>query len=260
MPKAMVPMDGPQNALCAIEHAIRLIEDRSRLPGRDIRASACFPAAPHDPSRSRTLTSAPGATAPRPVAHDEASNNENRSVHTETSCRIGPAVLQTLTHTRRQNDGDEKSAGLIAPAAQHSNGASPRTGRSRGRGARLRHCARLEPSRGADGASTQYGPNRLKSAPETPWWRRLLEQFESFLVIILLVATVISMVEWLLQDPRETALPYEAIVILAIVVLNALLGFFQEVAGREVGPGADGPCRPRSDGGSRRRAPARRGP
>jgi Ca2+-transporting ATPase len=74
----------------------------------------------------------------------------------------------------------------------------------------------------------QYGPNRLKSAPETPWWERLAEQFQNFLVIILLVATVISMVEWLLQDPRETALPYEAIVILAIVVLNALLGFFQE--------------------------------
>jgi Ca2+-transporting ATPase len=53
----------------------------------------------------------------------------------------------------------------------------------------------------------EYGPNQLKSAPETPWWKRLLEQFQNFLVIILLVATVISMVEWLLQDPRETALP-----------------------------------------------------
>ena len=74
----------------------------------------------------------------------------------------------------------------------------------------------------------QYGLNRLKSAPETPWWTRLLEQFENFLVIILLVAVVISMIEWLLQDPRETALPYEAIVIMAIVVLNAMLGFIQE--------------------------------
>ena len=74
----------------------------------------------------------------------------------------------------------------------------------------------------------QYGPNQLKSAPETPWWKRLAEQFENFLVIILLVATVISVVEWLLQDPRETALPYEAIVILLIVILNALLGFIQE--------------------------------
>ena len=75
----------------------------------------------------------------------------------------------------------------------------------------------------------RYGPNHLDRAPETPWWKGLLAQFESFLIIVLLVATVISMVEWLLQDPRETALPYEAIVILAIVALNALLGFFQEL-------------------------------
>jgi Ca2+-transporting ATPase len=74
----------------------------------------------------------------------------------------------------------------------------------------------------------QYGPNQLKTAPETPWWQRLLEQFENFLVIILLVAIVISVIEWTLQDPRDTALPYEAIVITLIVVLNALLGFFQE--------------------------------
>jgi P-type Ca2+ transporter type 2C len=87
-------------------------------------------------------------------------------------------------------------------------------------------------ARGLSGAEAQsrleqYGPNRLKSAPETPWWRRLLEQFQNFLVIILLIATVISVVEWLLQQPRESDLPYEAIVILAIVVLNALLGYFR---------------------------------
>jgi len=80
----------------------------------------------------------------------------------------------------------------------------------------------------ADRRLQQYGLNQLKSAPETPWWKRLLEQFENFLVIILLVAIVISVIEWLLQDPREQALPYEAIVITAIVVLNALLGYFQE--------------------------------
>ena len=86
----------------------------------------------------------------------------------------------------------------------------------------------LERRRGATASRSQYGPNQLKSAPETPWWRRLIEQFQNFLVIILLVATVISGIEWLLQDPRESALPYEAIVILAIVVLNAMLGYFQE--------------------------------
>ena len=80
----------------------------------------------------------------------------------------------------------------------------------------------------ADRRLSQYGPNQLKSAPPTPWWRHLLDQFANFLVIILLAATVISVAEWLLQEPRETALPYEAIVILAIVILNALLGFVQE--------------------------------
>src|SRR5215207_10900701 len=70
---------------------------------------------------------------------------------------------------------------------------------------------------------SEIGPNRLASAPETPWWHRLLEQFQNFLVIILLVATVISVVEWMLQDPRESALPYEAIVILAIVILAIVL-------------------------------------
>ena len=74
----------------------------------------------------------------------------------------------------------------------------------------------------------RYGPNRLKSAPETPWWRRLLEQFQNVLVIILLVATAISMIVWVMEDPRETALPYDAIVILTIVMLNAVLGFSQE--------------------------------
>ena len=102
----------------------------------------------------------------------------------------------------------------------------------------------------------QYGPNQLKSAPETPWWRRLLEQFQNFLVIILLVATVISVVEWVLQDPRESALPYEAMVILAIVVLNALLGYLPGVARRALGASAHGAGSARIDGGARRRAPA----
>ena len=94
----------------------------------------------------------------------------------------------------------------------------------------------------------QYGPNQLKSAPETPWWRRLIEQFQNFLVIILLVATVISGIEWLLQDPRESALPYEAIVILAIVVLNAHARIFPGGAGGALGSRPDGACRSGIDG------------
>jgi P-type Ca2+ transporter type 2C len=90
-----------------------------------------------------------------------------------------------------------------------------------------------DPARGLSRAEAQsrrerYGPNELMRAPETPWWKRLVEQFKSFLIIILLVAIVISLAEWIFQDPRETALPYEAIAITLIVLLNAILGFVQE--------------------------------
>ena len=59
-----------------------------------------------------------------------------------------------------------------------------------------------------------------------PTWRKFLAQFEDVLVILLLVATVISAVLWLVE--RESALPYEAMTILAIVLLNAVMGFIQE--------------------------------
>ena len=136
-------------------------------------------------------------------------------------------MLETLTKTRRQNNGDENPVQL--------NPADGITAKTPHREPVEAVVAALgsDVTRGLSRADAQryldrYGPNQLKSAPETPWWRRLAEQFQNFLVIILLVATVISGIEWVLQDPRETALPYEAIVILAIVVLNSLLGYFQE--------------------------------
>ena len=136
-------------------------------------------------------------------------------------------MLQTLTQTRQQDDVAENLTGPSAAAASIS--AAPHRAPVESVVSALgsdttRGLSRPEAQRRLD----EYGPNQLKSAPETPWWRRLIEQFQNFLVIILLVATVISGIEWLLQDPRESALPYEAIVILAIVVLNAMLGYFQE--------------------------------
>ncbi|MDC7787783.1 cation-translocating P-type ATPase [Rhodoplanes sp. TEM] len=131
-----------------------------------------------------------------------------------------------------------------APASASDRGGSPLPGSAPAAGAAVAPPHRLpvaavvaglgsDAARGltraeAERRIAEYGENRLKSAPETPWWRRLAEQFQDFLVIILLVATVISGLEWLLQEPRESALPYEAIVIMAIVLLNALLGFVQE--------------------------------
>jgi Ca2+-transporting ATPase len=88
-----------------------------------------------------------------------------------------------------------------------------------------------DPKRGLDAAEAasrleRYGPNQLPTVPPTPAWRRFLAQFQDVLTILLLVATVISFVAWLI-DPEEPA-PFEAIAILAIVLINAVLGFVQE--------------------------------
>ena len=72
----------------------------------------------------------------------------------------------------------------------------------------------------------RQGPNVLTGSRPVPAWRRMLAQFEDVLVILLLVATVISAVLWQLE--RDTALPYEAIAILAVVLLNAVMGYVQQ--------------------------------
>lgn len=71
-----------------------------------------------------------------------------------------------------------------------------------------------------------YGRNELPSAPPPRPFAILARQFTSFLVVILLIASALSLAIWLVQ--REEALPFDTIVILAIVVANATLGFFQE--------------------------------
>ena len=70
------------------------------------------------------------------------------------------------------------------------------------------------------------GRNELATEPPIPAWRRFLSQFQDVLVILLLIATAVSAGLWVYE--REAALPYEAIAILAVVVLNATLGYIQE--------------------------------
>jgi len=72
----------------------------------------------------------------------------------------------------------------------------------------------------------RYGPNELATEPPVPAWRRLLAQFQDVLVVLLLIATAISALLWIYE--RDTNLPYEAIAIFAIVLLNAMLGYVQE--------------------------------
>jgi Ca2+-transporting ATPase len=72
----------------------------------------------------------------------------------------------------------------------------------------------------------RHGRNELKVEKPVPTWRKLLAQFQSVLVILLLIATAISAGLWLLE--RGSALPYEAIAIFAVVVLNAFMGYPQQ--------------------------------
>jgi Ca2+-transporting ATPase len=72
----------------------------------------------------------------------------------------------------------------------------------------------------------RYGRNELAAEKPVPAWRRFLAQFEDVLVILLLVATAISAGLWAYE--RDAALPYEAIAIFAVVLLNATMGYIQE--------------------------------
>jgi len=72
----------------------------------------------------------------------------------------------------------------------------------------------------------RFGPNQLVAERAVPAWKKFLAQFRDVLVILLLVATAISVALWLYEG--DSPLPYEAIAISAVVLLNAVLGYVQE--------------------------------
>ena len=72
----------------------------------------------------------------------------------------------------------------------------------------------------------RFGPNRLEAAERVPAWRKFLAQFADPLIYLLLAAVVVSLVAWALEGGE--AAPFDAIVIAAIVVANAVLGYVQE--------------------------------
>lgn len=77
----------------------------------------------------------------------------------------------------------------------------------------------------------RYGRNELPAGKVVPRWQKFLAQFQNVLVILLLIATAISAGLWFYE--RESALPYEAIAIFAVVLLNALMGYIQESRAEE---------------------------
>ncbi|HHT24612.1 MAG TPA: cation-translocating P-type ATPase [Clostridiaceae bacterium] len=64
-----------------------------------------------------------------------------------------------------------------------------------------------------------YGANELEAEQSVPLWKKLLEQFKDVMIIVLIVAAIISGILGELID---------AILIIAIVLINAILGVYQE--------------------------------
>ncbi len=86
---------------------------------------------------------------------------------------------------------------------------------------------------GAEGLSSQeaqarlekYGPNKLKEAAKPTLLQRFLAQLKDPMLIILLVAAAVSAITGVISNEPEWA---EVIIILTVVLLNAILGVFQE--------------------------------
>jgi P-type Ca2+ transporter type 2C len=89
----------------------------------------------------------------------------------------------------------------------------------------------VDPVRGLDGAEAsrrlaRHGPNELGAAAAVPGWKKVLAQFQDPLVYLLFGAVVVSLAAWVFEGAH--GLPFEAIVVLVIVVANAVLGYAEE--------------------------------
>jgi potassium/sodium efflux P-type ATPase len=65
----------------------------------------------------------------------------------------------------------------------------------------------------------KYGKNQLPTSKKQSWWKRLLMQFNNVLIYVLMAAAVITAImgHWI-----------DTWVILAVVIINAIIGFIQE--------------------------------
>lgn len=86
---------------------------------------------------------------------------------------------------------------------------------------------------GADGLTeqqvaqrqAQYGPNKLKEAEKVGFFQRFINQLKDPMLIILLIAAAVSALTGMVAEEGEWA---EVMIILAVVLLNAILGVIQE--------------------------------
>ncbi|WP_229116443.1 cation-translocating P-type ATPase [Parenemella sanctibonifatiensis] len=121
---------------------------------------------------------------------------------------------QTRTSEITPADGsDTERHAVLTPAAEVAAdlGVNPDTGLSQ-------HEARRR--------LAAHGPNELVGTAAAPAWLRFLAQFKDPLVFLLLIAIAISLIAWIIEGAH--GVPIDAVVIGAIVVLNAIVGYIQE--------------------------------
>jgi hypothetical protein len=68
------------------------------------------------------------------------------------------------------------------------------------------------------------GANELQETPGRPRWQSLLDQFTNIMLIMLIAVAIVSG----FLDFKKGQFPKDAIAIFAIVILNGVLGYFQE--------------------------------
>lgn len=71
----------------------------------------------------------------------------------------------------------------------------------------------------------KYGKNRLKDKPKENIFVKFIKQFNDFMIIILIIASIVSAVISTLQGQNDYI---DSIIIIGIVILNALMGVIQE--------------------------------
>lgn len=85
----------------------------------------------------------------------------------------------------------------------------------------------LQPAEAAERLARD-GFNELPRLRRRRLWLRFVAQFMDLFAVVLLVASAVTFVAYALQRPREVGNLQLAVAILAIVVLNAVIGFVQE--------------------------------
>jgi P-type Ca2+ transporter type 2C len=113
--------------------------------------------------------------------------------------------MATATHRQTGRAGAEDGWYAVSPAEVSSRlGVDPSVGLSSDRAAEL---------------LAQHGPNSLPAEAAVPGWRRFLEQYRSYMQIILLAAAIVSLAikEW-----------STGVLLILITVLNAVVGLRQE--------------------------------